>query len=836
MPGRSVDMFEVIDGQQRLTTVSILLGALRDHAESVGRSDIAADVTRRYLVHGQRLGIQRYKLIPRIRDRRTWQTLVDQSSDGVVDTPGRSRIDEAWDWAAEAVGSLSDPAGEIAAGDSPSGEPAFESILNAITRRLSFVAIVIQDDDPYRVFESLNTTGLALTEFDLVRNYLFMRVSLEEQEQFEVQEWMPFERLFDDVNTDDRQREKVATTFLRHFLMTEFGYFKKDQVYQYFLKWAELNRTNSGMGPSEILRRLHRFAKHARALRDVDQMREERRRGKAGLEWPTDDRTAALLRLAYCDAGSATPLVYRVLELEQENRIGEHEIQQIIQDLTGFLVRRAVCGESTRSYNRRFANLARDFDPPYLKRLHEAFHDMGWPGDGPCLEAFRAFPIYTKERRKARLVLEENERKLGGKEPVQLAQLQIEHVLPQSISGTGAREWMSMLGDTWDTTHARLVHTLGNLSLTGWNAELSNGPFSKKRPEYQRSPVRITASVAEKETWNDASITNRSDDLAGRFLQLFPRHGEPRTAVENQHRRANRGSWRRRFWGLVQETDGWSESFPSFRRPPVVPYFMAKSRFKGVTFMPWIEHRNSTFGVWVKFNGEDGRKAYDGLSSRRDEIDQAIQATPTLGFTNAGQPRLEYGPIDAELALSDDGASAAATVAAYTLELERVMRPHLEEVADVRTVRVQDTSVIRSRWNDGLLEAVGRHTTSHSECVPGGNRKIIAGAGVWNAFYVFTTNKHSAQVGLHFRRRDPKDLRHLELYDHVFQSIDHIEGITGPLQRRRDPGKSVAKLWFDFEDGFGSPEQNWPVIHKQMAKSMKRLQDAFDPILASYQD
>ena len=328
-------------------------------------------------------------------------------------------------------------------------------------------------------------------------------------------------------------------------------------------------------------------------------------------------------------------------------------------------------------------------------------------------------------------------------------------------------------------------------------------------------------------------VAARSDELATRFLSLFPRHGEPKTTAGTQERRADRAEWRRRFWAIVQGAEEWDERFPFPRKTPSRAYLIARSRFKGVAFMPWIEDRNNTFGVWVKFDGKAGRQVYDGMAARREVIDHSMGATPTLGFTNSGQPRLEYGPLGADLSMRNDGSSAADKVARYTLDLERAMCPLLKDIAENRTIRVQDASFLRSKWNKALLAVTIEYTTSHRDCAPGGNRKIIAGAGVWGAVYVYTTNKRASRVSIHFRRRNPKDLHHLELYDRVFQSIDEIETITGLLERRRDPAKSVAKLWIEFEGGYGSPEHEWPSLHSRMAEGMKRLQEAIDPALAA---
>ena len=171
----------VIDGQQRLITFTALLCALRDHAKSYGLDKLAAQVQKSYLIHEFGEGLARYKVLPRIRDRQQFFDLVDEKA-----LVAKSRIREAYSYFFQKMGALD--------GDA---EASLRSMVNAVTARLSLVTITLQpDQNPFAIFATLNATGQKLEEADLIRNYVFMGVPLPEQDDFDAQQWIPFEARF----------------------------------------------------------------------------------------------------------------------------------------------------------------------------------------------------------------------------------------------------------------------------------------------------------------------------------------------------------------------------------------------------------------------------------------------------------------------------------------------------------------------------------------------------------------------------------------------------------------------------------------------------------------
>jgi len=830
-PGDSIGRFEVIDGQQRLTTISILLGAMRDHARSENETDAAAQIHEDYLVHHRRLGSERFKLVPRLQDRRVWNALVERSQHADLPPGEASVIDEAWTWFAGRVASLR----FLGPGEtSDPSDPDFRSVLEAVVQRLAFVSITIDDDNPYRVFESLNTTGLALTEFDLVRNHLFMQVPLDDQERFEVDAWAPFERLWADVVGAGDNSGRVATRFLHDFLTRIFGRFKRGEIFIRFRRWAEDQIRRGGTDSYDIVRVLVQFAEHANRFRSAETIRSLRSIGEAGADWPSDEIDQALLRLAYCDGGSATPLVLELLERARQGDLDRAELLGCLQDLTSFLVRRSITKDSAKAYNKSLAEASRRVRAPVRETLWQELHAIGWPSDEACVEAIGRHRIYISDPGKARLILEELERASGTREPVQLARLQIEHVLPQTLSGEGEETWRDALGADSDLKHAEFVDTLGNLTLTGWNVELSNHPFTRKRVEYQRSPLSLNAVIGRSPQWTPEEIEARSLSLMGAFLERFPRFGTPvppqRRAVQRSADRANRS---RRFWNLFLDH---VEELGGGRVQAVVgskPNLTCHTRYRTIVTLPWIDLRRQCFGIWIQFKGKHGSAIFEQIRPSLDRMRTALASDFTLTFTGSKRPRLQLPPqyLPADTVVSDS--EVAHRLAEYFLDVRSRLDEALADLALPLRGSLDDNANRRHRWNRSLIDTAKTLTPLHAGSSCGYGQVVFTNAGFPGGYYLYIVTLKSCQVCLTIQRRSSDEAVHQRRFDHFQERRAEIEAAMGPLTWTRDDNTSHARISLTLERGSGADEAEWPEIQTRLAKAMIKFHGTLSPIIES---
>jgi hypothetical protein len=670
LPGDNLARFEVIDGQQRLTTLSIFLGALGAAIRDEGDAEYAEEIRESYLIHHRRKDQYRYKLMPRSVDRSTWQALVDLRPE--EDDPG-SGVDDAWRWFKS----------QVALHAQRRGSASLKSLCTAVSGRIAFVAIVIKDENPYRVFESLNTTGLALTEFDLVRNHLFMRVPIDEQERFDAQEWQKFEALWSDCVNTRGGVGRAATTFLRHFLARTAGVFPIGETFVQFRSWADgRNET-----PTAIVRTLCKLATFARHYRDIESIRDRRSSGEAGADWPTDELDRRLLQLAYCEANTTMPLVYELVDRHQRGQVSREELLGCLQDLVSFLIRRAFTGQGTKFYNRSFSELPNRLEAPVRESVGATLHRIGWPSDDQLLAGMKAHPIYKTDGDKARLVLEEIERADGDREPTQLARLQVEHVLPQTLSGSGAGEWKEMLGASWKDDHARLVHTIGNLTLTGYNQTLSNRPFDAKLEQLRASRVRLNKSIASKRSWSAASIEARAEALWNELRLLFPVTGTaPELEDIVQEKRASRVGRNRAFWERVVTACAAEPQFSG--KPTGVAYMTFGSGYRSVRLVPWIKRNKDTIGVIVSFFGKRGERLFQAVRPMRKEI--ADRLGMHLGEREAGRSRSASFRIErngVRLDSAEGEKFAVAWLAEHVMRLRLAIQPSMESVGEARSLQ-----------------------------------------------------------------------------------------------------------------------------------------------------
>ena len=333
-----------------------------------------------------------------------------------------------------------------------------------IVEQLAVVDITTEaDDNPHRIFESLNYTGVSLTQADLLRNYLFMLLRTRAEEVYD-QVWLPMETSLGADNLEglarvDLQRRGIDAT--------------KDDVYRLHQERLEPIAQNEAQVIEEI-KDLARRAQHYRRLIEP------------GTEPDTRIR-ASLTRLKRWGAQTTYPLLMHIYDLVERGQVSTEDLAQALVYIESFIVRRHLARVPNNQLNRLFADMIKQLDPaipvPDAVRQELSAERRYWPTDDQIRKAARTEPFYIIGRYDQRkLILERIEVGYGHKEPVDLAnaKLTIEHILPQTLSDDW-RELLTTMGEDPDEVQNELVHTLGNLTLTAYNGELSNNLFERKQ-------------------------------------------------------------------------------------------------------------------------------------------------------------------------------------------------------------------------------------------------------------------------------------------------------------------------------------------------------------------
>ena len=474
-----VPAFQVIDGQQRLTTLSLLLCALRDVAREAGFTELQAEVKENYLVHRFKKDREHFKVYPRQRDRASYLAAVTEN--GVVS----GNIGDALAYFTREIKSMTDS-------DKEEGLRALFSLLQS---RLDFVHITLEGENPYQIFKSLNSTGVDLSESDLIRNFMFMHVDADSQDDFDDTKWKPLEKHFE--TAQGTLDGRVMSAFFRDFLMREGKYIAPDATFETFEKRFSI----SGFVPADLADEL------IQSVGDYEYIR-----GTA--KHPDTKVDAALAQLRQLDSSTAYPVVLRLL---QQNKIGTltaSDLAEALDLLSGFILRRLVCGESSRAYGRWFVTACLTLTDTPLSELRKFLLAKGFPSDDRFSNALLRFNLY--DSRYCWSFLQSLERAHHHKEPADLTKTQIEHIMPQTLTD----EWKQELGPEWQRVYEERKNTLGNLTLTAYNTELSNKPYTEKRDGfkdytgYKNSNIVITRDLAGNATWTEDQILDRGQKLA----------------------------------------------------------------------------------------------------------------------------------------------------------------------------------------------------------------------------------------------------------------------------------------------------------------------------------
>lgn len=474
-----VSKFILIDGQQRLTTVFILLTLLRDVAKNNGEQELSDEINQTMLVNPFKKGIDYFKLLPTQVDRIYFQNLIRSEFDGT------NQLSKCYQFFERKL---------------RQGKVEIQALNNVITNRLSVVSIVLDsDDNPHLVFESLNAKGRPLTQADLIRNYFFMRLHVDEQEKIHAKYWEPMQTALGDNLTE----------FIRHYLMRNGAFVKKSDVY-FILK--------DRVGQGDALT----------SLKDIANFAEYYQKLLAPENEPCIQIRNALLRLNRLEVTTAYPFLLNCYHDYTQGKLSIDDFVSVLQTIENFIVRRFVCNVPTNQLNKIFpplyeqASLKNSSD--FVGSVNSVLQSRGYPKDVEFKARLIDSKLYgTRERAtKTKLILETLEMSYQHKEQVPFADLSIEHILPQTITDW----WQQHLGVEWQVEHELYLHTLGNLTLTAYNSELSNDPFPAKQKRLVSSHLELNHYFKDISAWDKKEIEKRSNVLADQALNAWPYFGE----------------------------------------------------------------------------------------------------------------------------------------------------------------------------------------------------------------------------------------------------------------------------------------------------------------------
>ncbi len=476
--------YMVIDGQQRLTTASILLAALRDALQGEG-TNLPEKIQDQCLTNRYVSGNDHFKILPTQADRSAFFDVV--AAEGAK-TDADTLVGNAYSFFRNA----------LLQGDVEGSPLNLSRMERVILDGLELVSITLStDDSEYQIFESLNAKGTPLTQADLLRNYFFMRLPDERQQELYDAFWLPMQQ---------RLGQRHLETFFRHQYMTGGDFVREGDIYQAWRRRLDDVPDSALAGELEKLARFSTFY-HRLLNPEVE---------------PDPNISERLKRLNRWGGQTMYPFVLWLYERDELNAVEAEDFERILGVIESFLVRRLFAGVPTNQLNRLFARLAHQLPPgDLLAATRAALSEPSrrWPDDEAFREAIHSYPLYTDSRaEQRRVILEAFELSFEHKEQAILEGLTVEHVMPQDLTA----EWREVLGDGAEGVHTRLLHTLGNLTLTGYNPELSNRPFDEKRVLFENSHLAMNAEIAAEASWGQEEIRARSERLAAKAILLWP--------------------------------------------------------------------------------------------------------------------------------------------------------------------------------------------------------------------------------------------------------------------------------------------------------------------------
>ncbi|WRD20500.1 DUF262 and DUF1524 domain-containing protein [Helicobacter pylori] len=475
----------IIDGQQRLTTITLLFIALRDHLndedeflEKFSRQKIQ----NRYLINSDEKGDKKFKLILSEPDRNTLLSLIDKDrrkpSEPSLKIMENFKLFEEW------IRKNTDK---------------LETIFKGL-EKLMVVEISLErsKDNPQLIFESMNSTGKDLTQTDLIKNYILMGLEPEKQKIFYKKYWRAMEEVF-------KQNETLFNQFVRHYLTIKTREIPNiNKVYEAFKDYQQ----KEGIEIEDLLKDLQKYCGYFCQI--------------AFKKEADKDLNKALGFLVDLEMDVIYPLLLELYSDYSDGVLSKQDFIPIIYLTESYICRRAVCGLGTNSLNKVFPSFTKHIQKDeYFKSLKAHFgyltEKQRFPNNDEFKKLFITIDFYHFQKREYFFERLEN---FERKERVYTHEYTTEHIMPQTLN----EEWERDLGGNFQAIHDKYLHTIGNLTLTGYNQDYSNNSFQEKRDMekgFKQSPLKLNQSLKDLESFGEKEIEKRANDLADWALKIW---------------------------------------------------------------------------------------------------------------------------------------------------------------------------------------------------------------------------------------------------------------------------------------------------------------------------
>lgn len=490
--GRNTE-FLIIDGQQRLTTMSLLFFALYNLLEEkiiISEDESLKDqIYEDFLVDKYQPQEKRMKLKPIKNDQKAFSKLFNSKDDYIKD----SNLTINYSYFYERI---------------QKQEITIDELFDAICR-LEIINITLNNEDnPQLIFESLNSTGLDLSEGDKIRNYILMGLPKQKQDEYYEKYW----------NCIEKCTKYDVSSFIRDYLsVKQLVIPSQKKVYINFKKYVE----DSSLKIIEILEDLLSYAKRYNILLCE--------------KTSSKELNSCINRLNRLETTVTRPFFLEVLRLYDENQINLNEVAEAFSITESYLFRRTICDLPTNALNKIFLLLNREImrydgtDSNYIEKLKFALLSKKdrarFPNDDDFSLMFTEKPIYQMNSKNKIYILErlENFGTLEDKDIYRHydeGEYSIEHIMPQHLTPA----WIKELGDSYEEIHDTWLHRIANLTLTAYNSKYSNSTFVEKKTMkngFEDSGIRLNTYVSKKDKWTLAELRDRNDYLLKRALNIW---------------------------------------------------------------------------------------------------------------------------------------------------------------------------------------------------------------------------------------------------------------------------------------------------------------------------